>query len=202
VHMALVVPAALPVTTAKDFVAHAKANGPSMSYGSSGQGNTTHIAMEWFKNLAGFSMTHVPYKGAAPALQDMLGGNIQATFCAVTVAEQYIKSGKLKAVAISGKTRTKALPDVPTFAESGYPEFEATFYMGFVAPAGTPRAILNKIAADTRKVLYLPEFRAKFVDAFGFEPVGDTPEEFAAFVKRDQQASEKKIRISGVKLEK
>jgi tripartite-type tricarboxylate transporter receptor subunit TctC len=201
VNMVLVVPASLPAATASEFVAYAKAKGAGMSYGSAGQGNTTHIAMEWFKNIGGFPMTHVPYKGIAPALQDMLAGNIQAVFCAVTAAEPHIKAGKVKALAVSGKARTKALPNVPTFAESGYAEFEATFYMGLVAPAGTPRAILDRIAGDARKVLYQPEFRGKYVDAFGFEPVGDTPEEFAAFIRRDQQVSERKIRISGVKLE-
>jgi tripartite-type tricarboxylate transporter receptor subunit TctC len=201
VNMALVVPASLPVSNAKEFVAYAKAQKDPLNYGSSGNGNTTHIAMEWFKNIAGFPMTHVPYKGAAPALQDMMGGNIQASFVAASVAEPHIKAGKLKAVAISGKSRSTALPNVPTFAEAGFPDYEATFYIALIAPAGTPSPILEKVAAETKKILFMPEFRAKYMDTFGFEPVGEGPAEFAAFIKKDQELTKKKIQVSNVKLE-
>lgn len=201
VNMVLVVPASLPVGNAKEFVAYAKAQKDSLNYGSSGTGNTTHIAMEWFKNIAGFPMTHVPYKGAAPALQDMMGGNIQATFVAASVAEPHIKAGKLKALAISGNSRSPALPNVPTFAESGFPDYEATFYIGLIAPTGTPAPILEKVAAETKKIIFTPEFRAKYLDTFGFEPVGEGPAGFAAFIKKDQELTERKIKVSKIKLE-
>lgn len=201
VNMALIVPAALPVASAREFVTHMKTHGARMSYGSAGMGNTTHIAMEWFRNIADFPMTHIPYKGLAPALQDMLGGSIQAAFGAVVAVEPHVKSGKLKALAVSGKNRPAALPNVPTFAEAGFPNFEATFYMALVAAAGTPDAILRQVAGETRKVLLDGAFRTRYIDPFAYEVVAESPEEFAAFIRKDQELSERKIKVSGVKLE-
>lgn len=201
VNMALIVPASLPANTAREFVTYMRANGAKTSYGSAGVGNTTHIAMEWFRNIADFPMTHVPYKGLAPALQDMLGGNIQAAFGAVAAVEPHVKTGKLKALAVSGRQRAASLPDVLTFAESGFPNFEANFYMAFVAPAGTPAAVVQKVWSDSRRIMADPAFRARFTDPFAYDVMNENPDEFINFIRKDQELSEKKIRISGVKLE-
>ncbi len=201
VNMVLIVKGDLPARDVKEFVTLMKKDGSKHSYASAGAGGTTHIAMEGFKQNAGFEFVHVPYKGIAPAVQDMLGGTIDAMFAGATAAVPHLKSGKVKVLAISGTKRAKVLPDVPTFAESGFPKVEANFYLGLAAPRGTPVTVVNKIAADVRKVLEDKAFLERFIEPFGFEPVGDTPAQFAAFVKRDWEVSGPKIRALGVKLD-
>ena len=137
-NMALVVPANFPASNLKEFVAYARANPDKVTYGSSGMGNGTHLALAWFAKENQLSMVHVPYKGLAPALQDMLGGNIQVTVGAVSVIAPFVESGKLKVLAISGSKRARSLPNAPTFAEAGFPWMEASFYYGLIAPAGIP----------------------------------------------------------------
>jgi tripartite-type tricarboxylate transporter receptor subunit TctC len=201
VNMALIVKGDLPVKDLKEFVALMKKQGKTHNYGSAGAGGTTHLAMEGFKRDAGFEMTHVPYKGIAPAVSDMLAGSIDAMFAGMTAATPHLKSGKMKILAISGTNRAKSLPDVPTFREAGYPVTEASFYLGLTAPAGTPAPVLAKIAADVRKVVSDPAFQERFMAPYGFDAVGDTPGEFAAFLRKDREASEKKVKAVGVKLD-
>ena len=201
VNMTLIVKGDLPAKNLKEFVALMKKEGKSHNYGSAGAGGTTHLAMEGFKRDAGFEMTHVPYKGIAPAVSDMLAGSIDAMFAGMTAATPHLKSGKMKILAISGASRAKSLPDVPTFKEAGYAATEASFYLGLTAPAGTPAPVIAKIAADVRKVVSDPAFQERFLAPYGFDAVGDTPEQFAAFLKNDREVSEKKIRAVGVKLD-
>jgi tripartite-type tricarboxylate transporter receptor subunit TctC len=201
IHSLLIVPSALPVSNLKEFVALMKKDGAKMNYGSPGIGDPSHIGMEWFKVQAGFDMVHVPYKGMAPALQGLLSGDLQSVIVSVLTSEQHIKTGKVKPIAISGNVRSNRFPDVQTIPEQGFPNISFSFWLALVAPAGTPQDIVNKISADTRKVLNDPAFRAKYIDPFGYEILGETPEQFAAFFKADLIESEKKVKASGAKLD-
>lgn len=200
-NMALVVPTTLPANKLKEFVAYAKANPGKLSYGSSGMGNGTHLAVAQFARDNGLEMTHVPYKGLAPTLQDMLGGNIQAAVGAVSVIAPFAQDGKLKVLGVSGPRRASILPNVPTFTEAGYPQFEASFYFGIVAPAGLDSEIRNKIAADVKKIAAQPEFRTANIDKFALDSVLDTPAEFEAFLAKDRTAAQAKITASGAHLD-
>ena len=195
----LVVPSNFPVSNLKEFVALMKKDGAKMNYGSPGVGDGGHIQMEWFKTVAGFDMLHIPHKGMAPVLQSMLAGDIQSVIISTLTSEQYIKSGKMKPIVISGKNRSKHFPDVQTLIEAGYPNVAFGYYLALVVPAGTPADIINKIAADTRKVLYSRAFLAKYVEPFGYEALGDTPAEFTAFYKNDLIEVEKQVKASGAK---
>jgi tripartite-type tricarboxylate transporter receptor subunit TctC len=161
----------------------------------------THLAFEAFRQTTGFEMTHVPYKGIAPAVQDVLNGGVDAMFAGSSAATPYLKSGKMKVLAISGGKRARTLPDVPTFAEAGYRDVEARFYLGLAAPKGTPPEVIKKIAADVRQAMIDPAFVERFLDAYGFEGVGSTPEEFESFLKRDRELSGRRIRAAAVKLD-
>ena len=158
--------------------------------------------MESFRTAAGgFPIKHVPYRGMAPALQGVLSGDVHAVVTSSLVAAPFIETGKMKALAISGKTRSAKMPDVPTLTEAGYPGVTLGYYLGLVAPAGTPPDIAEKIASDVKKVLDSPEFRARFIDPFEYQVIGDTPSEFAAFMKEDLPKAEKRVKDSGAKLD-
>lgn len=200
-NMALVVPNTLPVNNIKEFVAYAKANPGKVAYGSSGIGNGTHLAVAQFARDNGLDMVHVPYKGLAPTLQDMLGGNVQAAVGAVSVIAPFSADGKLKVLGVSGPKRASSLPNVPTFTEAGYPKFEASFYFGIVAPAGLDPEIRNKIAADVKKIASQSDFRAANLDKFALDSVLDTPAEFEAFLVKDRAAAQAKITASGAQLD-
>ena len=201
VHSLIAVPASLPVNNLKEFVALMKKDGAKMNYGSPGIGDPSHIGMEWFRSVAGFDMVHVPYKGMGPALQGMLSGELQGLITSVISSEQHIKSGKIKPIVISGNKRSDSLPNVPTLTEEGYPGITLGFYLALVVPASTPDDIVKKISDDTRKVLNDPAFRAKYITPYGYEVIADTPAEFAAFYKEDLVAAEKRVKISGAKLD-
>jgi tripartite-type tricarboxylate transporter receptor subunit TctC len=200
-NMALVVPPSLPVNNLKEFVAYAKANPGKLSYGSSGIGNGTHLSVAQFARDNQLEMTHIPYKGLAPTLQDMLGGNIQAAVGAVSVIAPFSQDGKLKVLGVSGPRRASSLPSVPTFTEAGFPKFEASFYFGIVAPAGIDPEIRAKVAADVKKIAGQPEFRATNLDKFALDSVLDTPAEFEAFLTKDRAAAQAKITASGAQLD-
>lgn len=200
-NMALVVPTTLPVSNIKEFVAYVKANPGKVAYGSSGIGNGTHLAVAQFARDNGLDMVHVPYKGLAPTLQDMLGGNVQAAVGAVSVIAPFSADGKLKVLGVSGPKRASSLPSVPTFAEAGYPKFEASFYFGIVAPAGLDPEIRNKVAIDVKKIASQSEFRAANLDKFALDSVLDTPAEFEAFLAKDRAAAQAKITASGAQLD-
>lgn len=200
-NMVLITRGDLKTPSLRDFVSLMKKEGAKHSYASAGSGGTTHQAMESLKQEAGFEMVHVPYKGIAPAMQDMLGGTIDAMIAGATAAIPHLQGGKVKVLAIAGTKRAKALPDVPTFAEAGYPHVVANLYLALAAPAGTPAAVSSKISSDIQQVLKNKAFLEKYVDPYGYEPIGDTPQQFAEFLKRDKSISGKRIRDLGVKLD-
>jgi tripartite-type tricarboxylate transporter receptor subunit TctC len=146
-------------------------------------------------------MTHVPYKGLAPTLQDMMAGTVQAAVGAVSVIAPFSTDGKLKVLGVSGVRRASSLPNVPTFAEAGYPKFEASFYFGVVAPAGLDPEIQNKIASDIKKIASQPDFRTSNIDKFALDVVLDTPSEFEAFLAKDRASAQAKITASGAQLD-
>ena len=191
----------MPVSDMKEFVAYARANPGKVNYGSAGNGNITHLSMAAVEKKYNLQMTHVPYKGLAPLIQDMLGGSVQVAFGMGAVLDPYIKSGKVKAIAISGSQRAKVFPSVPTFAESGFPDVECSLNIGLFAPPGTPPAVVKSVADGMRKALLEPEFRAKFIDDVAYEMVASTPQEFASFIVKDRPVQKARIEASGARLD-
>ena len=190
-----------PANSVKEFIDYAKQNPGKLSYGSVGAGGVNHLAMSWFNSLNGLQMEHVPYKGLVQALQDVITGRIDTMFAVIGGALPFVQSNKLKALAVSGKARSGVLPNVPTFAEVGYPSFDASFYFAVAAPAGTPRDILTKFASEASQIVNSAEFKEKYLTQLGFEPVGDTPDQFAAFLVNDRKIGAEKVKVSGAKLD-
>ncbi len=201
INMALIVSSKVPANNVKEFVSLVKANPGKYNFGSAGTGSAVHIHFDAFVRQEGMQMTHVAYKGIAPASQDLLAGQIEAMMAGITAATPYLSTGRMKVLAINGNKRAKMLPDVPTFAEAGFPNTETYFFIGLAVPKGTPRAIVDEIASATRKVTADPVFVEKVLDPFAFEPLGETPEQFAAFLVKDRARAEKKIRDAGATLD-
>jgi len=190
-----------PANSVKEFIDYAKQNPGKLSYGSVGAGGVNHLAMSWFNSLNGLQMEHVPYKGLVQALQDVITGRVDTMFAVIGGALPFVQSNKLKALAVSGKARSGVLPNVPTFAEVGYPAFDASFYFAVAAPAGTPRDIVTKFASEASQIVNSAEFKEKYLTQLGFEPVGDTPDQFAAFLVNDRKIGAEKVKVSGAKLD-
>ncbi len=176
--MLVVVPDDSPVKTVKDLIAMAKARPGVVNFGSAGVGSQVHLAGENFANAAGIDITHVPYKGEAPAYNDLMGRQIQMMVGNFAAASALLGNGRLRALAVTGKQRSPLLPDVPTVAESGLPGFENTGWFGLLAPTGTPAAVLDKVQRDTTKVLAATDTKARLY-VQGMVPVGNTPAQFA-----------------------
>ncbi|HEY9237566.1 MAG TPA: tripartite tricarboxylate transporter substrate binding protein, partial [Burkholderiaceae bacterium] len=176
--MLVVVPDDSPAKTVKDLIALAKARPGAVNFGSAGVGSQVHLAGENFANAAGIDITHVPYKGEAPAYNDLIGRQTQMMVGNFAAASALLGNGRLRALAVTGKQRSALLPDVPTVAESGLPGFENTGWFGLLAPAGTPAAVLDKVQRDTLKVLAATDTKARLY-VQGMVPVGNTPAEFA-----------------------
>ena len=174
---------ALPFKTTAELIAYAKTNPGKVNFSSSGNGGLPHLVGEMFSAAAGVKMVHVPYKGSAPGLADVMGGQVQITFDAAAIGLQHVKGGKLRALASMGAKRAAFAPDVPTVAET-VPGFEAVNWYGMTVPAGTPREAVLRLHRDLTKVLALPEIKERMM-ALGAEPVGSTPEEFGAFAKSE-----------------
>jgi tripartite-type tricarboxylate transporter receptor subunit TctC len=196
----LVVNAALPVNSAKEFIAYAKANSGKLAFGSGSNGSAGHLAGELFKVDTGTDITHVPYKGGAPATQALLAGDTQFMFDNLANAMPQVKAGKLKALAVTTAERSKLAPELPTMAEAGLPGFDISTGFGRFAPAGTPRDIIVKWNVEVGKILSSPDMREKLI-AQGAEPSPDTPEQFAAFVKSEIPKYAKIIKSSGAKVD-
>ena len=173
----LVVHPSVPASSVKELVALAKSREGKMTFASSGSGSSIHLAGELFKSMAGVEMLHVPYKGAAPALTDVMGGQVDVMFDTVAQALPQIKAGKLKALAVTTSRRSSALPDVPTVAEAGLPGYEMAGWIGLLAPKGTPAEAVERIHGEVVKIVNTPEVRERMVAA-GVELAGTTPEEF------------------------
>src|SRR6202050_4958375 len=180
----LVVNAKLPVQSVQDFVAMVKAKPGEFNYGTTGVGAATHLVTELFSSRAGLKMIHVPYRGTALAVADLLAGQLTMVFSDPVSALPHLQAGTLRALAVTTKTRSSVLPDVPTIAESGYPDFEAVAWHGILAPAGTPKPIIDKLHDQIVAALNDPPTRALIVGQ-AIQIVGDTPQEFAAFIKKD-----------------
>jgi tripartite-type tricarboxylate transporter receptor subunit TctC len=156
--------------------------------------------MELFKNLAGVDIVHIPYKGSGPAVADLLGGQVQLMFDNAPNVMPHVKAGKLRALGMSGAKRSPFAPDIPTVAESGVPGYEVAVWFGLVAPAGTPREIVQKLNAEVLKILAMPDVRERFVSQ-GVEPVGSTPEQFGEHIKSQMAKWAKVVQDAGVKAE-
>ncbi|MBS0507509.1 MAG: tripartite tricarboxylate transporter substrate binding protein [Proteobacteria bacterium] len=188
----------VPVKSVAELIAWLKANPTKANYGSVGAGTSTHLESELFNTMAGVKMTHVPYKGSAPALMDLVGGNLQVMFDAWASSGPFVRDGKTRLLAVTTAQRSKILPDVPTVAESGLPGYEAMPWLGFVAPAGTPAAAVNRFHADLMEVLKEPAVQEKF-NSLGLDIIGNQPQEFAEFIRKDIVKWARVIKDSGAK---
>jgi len=189
-----------PAANARELIDHAKKNPGKLNYGTVGAGGVNHLAMAWFNTLNGLDMQPVHYKGLVNGLQDIMTSRLDVMFAVIGGAAPHLKAGKMKGLATSGGHRHPLIPDVPTFAEAGVRDFDASFYFALAAPAGTPRDIVAKFAAESAKIVQTPEFRERLT-TLGFEPVAETPAEFVAFLKRDRELAQKKVQASGAKLD-
>ncbi len=194
----LTVNPSLPVHTVKEFVEWAKSHPGQLSYASVAAGSASHLTMEMFKSAAQFQATHVPYRGAGPAVTDLVAGNVHAAFLVPGNVQQFVKEGRLRLIASSGQKRFASTPDVPTLAESGYPDFVATSWIGFLAPAGTPKPIIARYNKEIVKVLHMPDVREK-LQGMEFEVVAGTPEQFAGWIRTEIPRWGKVIKATGAK---
>jgi tripartite-type tricarboxylate transporter receptor subunit TctC len=195
-NMLVVNPTAMPVHSFAEFVALVKANPGKYFFASTGTGTSSHLSGELLKSMAGLDATHVPYKGAV-ALNDLLSGEqVHFMFATIPSVIEFVRAGRLRALAVTSKTRSAAVPEIPTVAESGFPEFEASSWFGLLGPAELPREIVAKLQAEVARALNGSELRAKLVQQ-GADPVGSTPEEFAAYMRAETAKWAKVVRASG-----
>ena len=190
----------LPVKDVKELIAYAKANPGKISFGSSGVGAAAHLTTELFKQTAGVDMVHVPYKGTAPALQDLMGGSIQILVDVPSTLMPQVRAGKIKALGMFSAKRVAGAAEVPTIAEAGGPPIEGSTWVLFLAPAGTPKHIVNRMAAETAKAVTSADIKGRF-ETIGIEPVGSTPEEAGKFLDDEIAKWAKVISAAGVKAE-
>ncbi len=197
----LVVPTSLPANNLAELIALARAKPGALNYGSQGVGNLSHLSMEMLKANAKIHVTHIPFKGGADSVVAVASGQVQMLLVTISTVQPHIKSGRLKALAISGTQRSPLLPDVPTFAELGYPDAGAVSYFALFFPADVPNTVVTRVASDVAQIVVDPEFRAK-ADARGFNPpTTSNPQEFAAFLKQYDALAAKAVKISGAKVE-
>jgi len=192
--------AQVPARTLQEFIALAKSSPGELSYASAGSGTPPHLAAELFKSIAGVDLLHVPYKGGAPAINDLVGGQVQAIFEGEVVLLPHIKSGRVRALAITGTKREPELSDVPTFAEAGLPKYDAYFWSGLVAPAGTPADVIAKLNSVLVQALNAPDAR-EALKRQGLESSGTTPQQFAAFIADEVERWGQVVKASGAKLD-
>jgi len=188
----------VPAKNIKELINLARARPGQMSYASAGSGGAGHLGMELFKTMAKIDIIHIPYKGAAPALIDLLGGHVSLMFASAPAASSHIRNGRLRALAITSAQQSTVMPGVPTISESGLSGFEAYGWYGILAPAGTPADIVMKLHTAIAKALFAPEVKER-IDADGSEAVGNTPQQFAEFIKRDVPKMAKVIKDSGAR---
>ncbi|HBP28570.1 tripartite tricarboxylate transporter substrate binding protein [Advenella sp. FME57] len=198
--MILVVNPASNIKNLKEFVEHVKSSNGSINYGSAGAGSPHHLAMELFQTEAGLKMTHVPYRGAAPSLTDLAGGQVQAMMVDLAAGAGFLKGEKIRPLAVASAKRLPQLPDVPTFAESGYPNVEAAALVGMVAPAKTPADIIASLNKSVVAALNKPATHKKLIE-FGIEPVGDTPEQYSKLLEDERTRWHKLIKDLNITLD-
>jgi tripartite-type tricarboxylate transporter receptor subunit TctC len=194
----LVVHPSVPATNVREFIAYAKAHPGELNFGSGGSGSAGHLAGELFKAMTGVEMTHVPYKGAAPAVQDLVAGRVQLMFDNFASASAQVKAGRTRAIAVASPRRSPLAPDLPTFDESGLPGFDIGTWFGVFAPGGTPREIVARLHGEFTRALAAPDVREKML-SMGAEPVGNRPEEFAAFIASEAAKYARIIKASGAR---
>lgn len=185
-----------PFKTVKELIAHAKANPGKVNFASSGSGTSIHLSAEMFNQMAGVDMQHIPYKGSAPALNDLLGGQTAIMFDNMPSVIGHVRAGKLRPIAVTTPQRSRALPDVPTIAESGVPGYSATSWFGLLAPAGTPAPVVARLNASILKALADAEVKKKFAEQ-GAEPHGEKPEQFAEFIRSETAKWGQTVKASG-----
>jgi len=196
----LVVHPSLPVTSVKELIALAKARPGQLNYASGGVGSAQHVPMEMLKALAGINIVHVPYKGLTPAFNDVLAGEVPMIIPGLVSALPFHQSGRLRIIATTGATRTSVTPEIPTIAQAGVPGYEFDSWTGFLAPTGTPAAIISQVHAEVARISNLPDVRDRLT-SLGFDVVGGTPEAFAARIKSNNARLGKVIRDAGIKAE-
>lgn len=188
----------LPVKSVAELIAYARQHPGKLNYGSTGTGTSTHLEAELFKNMANIDMTHIPYKGSAPALIDLVAGQTDVMVDAWGSSGPFVRSGKLRALAVTTAKRSEAVPDLPTVAESGLPGYEAMPWLGLMAPAGTPAPVVNRIYQAVAEILKEPEMRERF-KGWGLDIIGNTPAEFTAFLAKDIVQWSKVIKRANIK---
>ena len=196
----LMVHPSLPVKTVKEFITLARARPGEVNYASSGPGGSGHLAGELFRSITSINIVHVPYRGAPPALTDLMSGQVQVMFGTMLASVPQIRVGKIRAVALTGPKRSVALPEVPTFAEAALPTYDASSWNGILVPTGTPRPIIDRLHGELAKILRNPGVLDRLVND-GPVPIGNTPEEFAAVIKAEQAKWGKVIRDANVRIE-
>ena len=196
----LIVNQSVPANNLKELIAYAKANPGKLNYASSGIGATPHLSIELLKTMAGIDINHVPYKGDAPAVTDLLGGQVQMYCSTIGGSIQYIRQGRVKAFAVTGRRRSAALPELPTMEEAGLPGYEVVSWYGLIAPAGTPRDIVNRLNAAVVKTVATPAVREKII-ASGSDPATNSPEEFRALIRDNVERYGQIVRAAGIKPE-
>jgi tripartite-type tricarboxylate transporter receptor subunit TctC len=188
----------VPVKNLQELIALARAKPGAVNFASTGVASIGHLTGELLNSLAGMKMTHVPYKGGGQAIIDLVGGHVQVMFSGFSAAMPHIKSGKIRPLAVTGAGRSRALPEVPTIAEQGFPGVEATAWYGVLAPAGAPKPVVARLHGEIVRSLKLPDVVQR-LDALGFERVGSTPEQFGAYIRSETRKWEKVVRASGAK---
>jgi len=188
----------VPANNIREFVALAKKNPGKLNFGSAGSGTSTNLAGEWFKIVAGVQLTHIPYKGSAPALQDLMAGQIEVMFENLPAAIPQIQGGKVRALAVTTKVRSPSLPDLVTVAEAGVPEYEASAWFTIAAPAKVPTEIVRKLNTDMNAFLKAPEMKQRWID-LGVTPLGGTPEEAEKFFASEREKWDRVIKTAGIR---
>ncbi len=196
----LVIHPSLPVRSVKDLIALAKSKPGQLNYATSGNGSPGHFSAELLKKMAGIDMVHIPYKGASPALIDVVGGHASLYFTAMLSAQPFVKSGRLRVIAQTSAKRSPSLPDLPTIAEAGYPDYDITSWWGMLGPAGLPRDIANKLHAEIVRIIATPDVKER-LNGLGADAVTNTPEQFTAYIKAEIAKWARIIKETGVKAE-
>jgi tripartite-type tricarboxylate transporter receptor subunit TctC len=196
--LVMVIHPSVPAKDLKEFIALAKSKPGGLNYASSGPGTPYHMAGELFKAMAGVNIVHVPYKGSSGARTDILGGQVQMMFDAITTMAPNVEAGKVRALGTSGKERSSVLPNVPTISEAGVPGYEATIWLGIMAPKGTPRAVVDRLNGEITRIVSSPEVRSEWAKQ-GAVPMTMTPEEFDKYLRQDIEKWARIVKISGAK---
>jgi tripartite-type tricarboxylate transporter receptor subunit TctC len=196
----LAVHPSVPVKSAQELIALAKAKPGQLNYASAGSGTSPHLTFELFKSVAGINVTHVPYKGTGPAITELVGGQVQMMITGVVALMPHVKSGKLRALAVTSQKRVASLPNLPTIAESGLNNFDVSSWFGVFLPAGSPKDLVSRMNSEIRKMLEIPEVRQRLID-LGADPASNSPQEFAAYVKSEMARWGAVVRETGARVD-